>query len=85
MRESRDSQEPWLSLCPYSPKSLEGRFSKFELPIYGVLRSSEVGRLAAVVRFRPSFLALLEWQPGSDLAGVLANYPSGRKPRGCGS
>src|SRR5215212_3895450 len=49
MRESRDSQEPWLSLCPYSPKSLEGRSSKFELPIYGVLRSWPLTRLSGIM------------------------------------
>ena len=68
-----------------SYRSNFGECPECELRLNGVLRSSEVGRLAAVVRFRPSFLALLEWQPGSDLAGVLASYPSGRKPRGCGS
>ncbi len=53
-------------------------YQSYELRMYGVLRSSEVGRRAAVVRFRPFFLPLLEWCPGSGFAGVLASYPSGR-------
>jgi len=53
-----------------------GEFSEVGLPLYGVLRSSELGSSAAVVRFLPSFLALLECRPGSCFAYVLAGYPS---------